>query len=68
MIFYLPFLDLKLERHLPNDYVKHNFFKYLVNREGIAVKLYSKKEEPLSLQDHIEQLLAEAVPKKLTTE
>ena len=55
-------------RHLPNDYVKHNFFKYLVNRKGIAVKLFTKKEEPLSIQDAIEELLEDEVPKKLTTE
>lgn len=58
----------KLERHLPNDVVKHNFFKYLVNRKGIAVKMFSKKQDPLSMQEAIEELLDENVPKKLTTE
>lgn len=59
---------MKLERHLPNDFVKHNFFKYLVNRKGIAVKLFNKKQAPLSLQDAIEELLVEDAPKKMTTE
>lgn len=58
----------RFERHLPNDVVKHNFFKYLVNRQGIAVKMFDKKQEPLSLQEEIEKLLEEDVPKKMTTE
>jgi glutathione peroxidase len=58
----------RLERHLPNDYVKHNFFKYLVNRKGRAVKLYDKKTPPMSLQEAIEELLAEDAPPKMTTE
>lgn len=62
----------KMERHLQklgnNDVVKHNFFKYLVNRQGLAVKLFNKKQEPLSLQGAIEELLEEKMPKKMTTE
>ena len=58
----------RLERHLPNDYVKHNFFKYLVNRKGRAVKLYDKKTPPLSLQDAIEELLEQDVPLKMKSE
>ena len=59
---------LRLERHLPNDEVTHNFFKYLVDRKGIAKKMFHKKQPPLSLEDAIEELLAEEVPKKLKTE
>lgn len=59
---------LKLERHLPNDVVKHNFFKYLVNRQGIAVHLYNKKTEPRSLEQAIEKLLEDDLPKKLRME
>lgn len=47
----------QLQRQVPYDTVKHNFFKYLVNREGVAVALYSKKRDPLSLADAIEELL-----------
>lgn len=57
----------RLERHLPNDHVQHNFFKYLVNRKGIAVKMFHKKQNPLDLQGDIEVLLNENVPKKLVT-
>jgi glutathione peroxidase-family protein len=39
--------------------VPHNFFKYLVDRRGIAVKRFSKKEDPLSFVDAIEALLQE---------
>lgn len=61
---------LKMERHLPDDVVQHNFFKYLVNRQGIAVKLFHKKQEPLSseIQEAIEELLKEEMPKQMTSE
>lgn len=58
----------RFEKHLPNDVVKHNFYKYLVNREGMAVKLFAKKQEPLSLQGAIEELLEDEVPKKMKIE
>lgn len=51
-----------LGRQLPGSEVKHNFFKYLVNREGVAVKLFTKAQEPLSLRDEIEALLKESLP------
>ena len=57
----------KLERQLPNDNVQHNFFKYLVNRKGIAVKMFHKKQDPLSIQETIEELLEGDLPKKMTT-
>ena len=37
--------------------VRGNFFKYLVNREGIAVSLHDKKEECISFEDEIVELL-----------
>lgn len=58
----------KLERHLPHDHVKHNFYKYLVNRKGIAVKLFNKKQLPLSIEDAIEELLKEELVKKMATQ
>jgi len=47
----------QLQRHVPDASVKHNFFKYLVNRQGIAVHLYSKKQDPLSFEKNIEELI-----------
>lgn len=49
-----------LSRQLPHTKVKHNFYKYLVNREGIAVQFFTKPQEPLSLQSDIEELLGES--------
>lgn len=57
-----------LSRQLPNTHVKHNFYKYLVNREGIAVKFYTKPQEPLSIREDIEELLQEPLTKKHVVE
>jgi len=47
-----------LQQHLPNkQHVKHNFFKYLVNQEGVAVQLFHKSQDPLSLKGPILHLL-----------
>lgn len=50
----------QLKRQMPGVYVQHNFYKYLVNPEGIAVRFFTKKQDPLSIADAIEQLLDEA--------
>lgn len=55
----------QVSRHMPETEVKHNFFKYLVNRKGIAVQFYHKKQDPLTLVDAIEELLMETSPKDL---
>lgn len=47
----------QLQRHLPDTSIKHNFFKYLVNRQGVAVHLFDKKQDPLSFSDEIEELI-----------
>lgn len=47
----------RISQHLPGKHVNHNFFKYLVNREGVAVKMFTKKQDPLSLKDEIRELL-----------
>ena len=49
----------QLQKQLPGPTgnVKHNFFKYLVNKDGIAIKMYTKKQDPLSFVDDIEALL-----------
>jgi glutathione peroxidase len=49
----------QLKEHLPGQEVHHNFFKYLVGANGIAVDLYSKKDDPITLQPAIEELLEE---------
>lgn len=37
---------------------QHNFFKYLVDRKGMAVKLFTKKEDPMSFESEIKALLS----------
>lgn len=49
----------RLREQLPEEHVHHNFFKYLVDRDGRAVALYSKKQDPLTLTRDIEELLQE---------
>jgi glutathione peroxidase len=48
-----------LRKQLPDAHVQHNFFKYLVDRNGKAVKMFHKKQDPLTLTDEIERLLEE---------
>lgn len=48
-----------LRNQLPDAHVQHNFFKYLVDRNGLAVKLFHKKQDPLTLTEDIERLLDE---------
>jgi len=49
----------ELQRQRPSDHVRHNFFKYLVDRKGHAVSFYDKKTNPINVSDDIEKLLAE---------
>jgi len=51
----------QLQKHLPESHVRHNFFKYLVDRRGIAVRMYTKKDLPASLDGDIEALLNQEV-------
>lgn len=46
-----------LQKQLPNAHVQHNFFKYLVDRNGNAVKMFHKKEDPMTLTGEIESVL-----------
>ncbi len=48
-----------LQNQLPEDQVEHNFSKYLVDREGMAIDLYPKRQDPLTLESAIEELLEE---------
>jgi len=45
-----------LKAHVPGN-VKGNFFKYLVGRDGVAVKLYTKKQEPFAFEKDIMALI-----------
>lgn len=47
----------QLQKQLPASRVKHNFFKYLVDRNGMAVKMYTKKQDPFSFEKDIDELL-----------
>lgn len=46
-----------LSKQLPDAHVQHNFFKYLVDRNGRAVQLFHKREDPMTLVEDIERLL-----------
>jgi glutathione peroxidase-family protein len=50
---------IALRKQMPQAVVQHNFYKYLVNQRGIAVKFYPKNREPFSLKHDIAVLLAE---------
>ena len=45
-----------LKSHIPGD-VPHNFYKYLVDKKGLPVHRFGKKEEPLSFEEQIVKLL-----------
>ena len=47
----------KLQAQLPGQPVRHNFFKYLVGRDGVAVELFPKKMDPHELAPIIEDML-----------
>lgn len=49
-----------IHKQKPNDPVKWNFYKFLVDSNGQVVHVYDKKVRPLEIADQIEQLLAEA--------
>lgn len=48
-----------LQEQLPDEHIEHNFFKYIVDREGIAIDLYQKRQDPLTFESAIEELLEE---------
>lgn len=47
----------QLKEQLPDQHVKHNFFKYLVDRNGNAIKMFTKKQDPHTFVAEIEALL-----------
>jgi len=38
-----------LNRHMPQTHVRHNFYKYIVGRDGLPVKFYTKKDDLLEV-------------------
>lgn len=50
-----------LQKQLPNDHVQHNFYKFLVDRRGMAVKMFPKAQDPLTMEDEIKALLRKPV-------
>lgn len=47
----------QLSQHIQGSVVKHNFYKYLVDRDGLAVKFYDKKTQILQFESDIAKLL-----------
>jgi glutathione peroxidase len=45
-----------LKKHVPGD-VPHNFYKYLVDRKGIPIHRFDKKQDPLTFEADILKLL-----------
>jgi len=52
-----PIYQTILQKHLPQAKVRWNFGKFLVNGQGMAVKVFDTKQEPLSLQAEIQKLI-----------
>jgi len=59
-----------LRKQMPGAKVRHNFFKYLVDENGIAVHFYPQQVDPISIEADIEELLEkrESVGHKFVTE
>lgn len=47
----------QLSQHIEGSTVKHNFYKYLVGKDGIATNFYNKKTEILQFESDITHLL-----------
>jgi glutathione peroxidase-family protein len=57
-----------LQHQLPDEHVRHNFYKFLVDRNGVAVHMFSKQQDPLELEEHIEKLLLGPPLQKMVTQ
>jgi len=49
-----------IRKQKPDDHVKWNFYKFLVDRNGQVVEVFDKKVNPLELTNQIEALLDDA--------
>ena len=47
----------ELQRQLPHERVKHNFYKYLVDRNGVAVQMFQRPIDPIYIESQIQKLL-----------
>lgn len=49
-----------LKMHLPEHKVKHNFYKYIIGRDGVPVAFFSKKQTlfdiEAAIQDELESV------------
>lgn len=47
-----------LQKHMPGKRVKHNFFKYVIDANGIPTSFHSKKETLLEMKKDISKVLS----------
>ena len=45
-----------LKEHIPGE-IGHNFFKYLVDKQGMPNHIYEKKDDPITIENDIIRLL-----------
>jgi glutathione peroxidase len=50
----------KLHKQKPDNHIKWNFYKFLIDWNGQVVEFYDKKVNPMQISGQIEQLLDEA--------
>ncbi len=48
-----------LHESMPNRIVRHNFFKYVIGKDGVPVSFHSKKETLMDMEEEIQLILAE---------
>ena len=46
-----------LHSYMPNKVVKHNFFKYVIGKDGIPVSFHTKKETLLDVEEEVKGLI-----------
>jgi glutathione peroxidase len=51
----------ELQKQIPNIRVEKNFYKYLVGRDGVAIALFHKHQDPVTLRPAIEQALKQPI-------
>lgn len=51
---------MALQQQKPEIHVQHNFYKYLVGPDGLAVQVYPKSRDPLTLYTDIEQWMVQS--------
>jgi len=38
-----------LNRHMPQNHVNHNFYKYIIGPNGLPIKFYKKKDDLMNI-------------------